>query len=68
MLAEEKLRANFSFKEVMGTVCDVDGFDRSVLSSPGRGRDVYEAMAMAALLVVGARHFLVGGFACSADS
>lgn len=66
MLAEEKLRANFSFKELIDTVSDVYEFDKGVLLSPDRRRDVYEAMA--ALLVVEARHFLVGGFACSAGS
>ena len=64
VLASEKLRAYFSFKEVIGTVCEVYEFDKSILLSPDRRRDVYEAMA--ALLVVEAKHFLVGGFACSA--
>ena len=66
MLASEKLLAYFNFKEVIGTVSDVDEFDKGVLLNPDRRRDVYEAMA--ALLVVEARHFLVGGFACSAGS
>jgi len=66
-LAEEKIQANFSLEEVVGTVCEVYGFDKNVLSSPGRRRDVSEAMAMAALLVLEAEHLTLTGLSILVD-
>jgi len=66
-LAEEKIQANFSLEEVVGTVCEVYGFDKNVLSSPGRRRDVSEAMAMAALLVLEAEHLTLTGLSVLVD-
>jgi len=48
-------------------VCEVYGFDKNVLSSPGRRRDVSEAMAMAALLVLEAEHLTVTGLSVLVD-
>ena len=66
-LAEEKIQATFSLEEVVGTVCEVYGLDKKVLSSPGRRRDVSEAMAMAALLVLEAEHLTLTGLSVLVD-
>ena len=66
-LAEEKIQATFNLEEVVGTVCEVYGFDKNVLSSPGRRRDVSEAMAMAALLVLEAEHLTLTGLSILVD-
>jgi len=66
-LAEEKIQATFSLEDVVGTVCEVYGFDKHVVSSPGRRRDVSEAMAMAALLVLEAEHLTLTGLSVSVD-
>jgi len=66
-LAEEKIQATFSVEDVVGTVCEVYGFDKHVLSSPGRRRDVSEAMAMASLLVLEAEHLTLTGLSILVD-
>jgi putative transposase len=66
-LAEEKIQANFSLEDVVGTVCEAYGFDKNVLSSPGRRRDVSEAMAMAALLVLEEGHLTLTGLSVLVD-
>jgi len=66
-LAEEKIQATFSLEEVVGAVCKVYGLDKHVLSRPGRRRDVSEAMAMAALLVLEAERLTLTGLSVLVD-
>jgi hypothetical protein len=66
-LAEEKIQANFSLEDVVGTVCEAYGLDKKVLSSPGRRRDVSEVVAMAALLVLEAEHLTLTGLSILVD-
>ena len=54
-------------EDVVGAVYEVYGFDKNVLSSPGRRRDVSEAMAMAALLVLEAEHLTLTGLSILVD-
>ena len=51
----------------MGTVCEVYGLDKKVLSSPDRRRNVSEAMAMASLLVLEAGHLTLTGLSVLMD-